>query len=83
MSIKIDNLYLCSFASPDLERSKKRFLFQAKKIGIYKKVKVFGFDDLSTSKKKQIKNFINYKKKRLFGYGCWKAEIIKNFQMTQ
>ena len=36
MNIKIDNLYLCSFASPDLERSKKRFLLQAKKIGIYK-----------------------------------------------
>ena len=79
MNIKIDNLYLCSFASPDLERSKKRFLSQAEKIGIYKKIKVFGIDDLSSLKRKQIHNFFKNKKKRLFGYGCWKAEIIKNF----
>ena len=79
MNIKIDNFYLCSFASPDLEKSKKRFLSQAKNIGVYKKVKVFGIDDLSVSTRKQIKNFFKNKKKRLFGYGCWKAEIIKNF----
>lgn len=79
MNIKIDNFYLCSFASPDLEKSKKRFLSQAKNIGVYKKVKVFGMDDLSVSTRKQIENFFKNKKKRLFGYGCWKAEIIKNF----
>ena len=79
MNIKTDNLYLCSFASPDLEKSKKRFLSQANKMGIYKKVKVFGLDDLSISKKNQINNFFKNKKKRLFGYGCWKAEIIKKF----
>ena len=79
MNIKTDDLYLCSFASPDLRKSKKRFLSQANEIGIYKSVKVFGIDDLSISKRKQIKNFFKNKKKRLFGYGCWKAEIIKNF----
>ncbi len=79
MNIKTDNLYLCSFASPDLEKSKKRFLSQANKMGIYKKVKVFGLDDLSISKRNQINNFFKNKKKRLFGYGCWKAEIIKKF----
>ena len=79
MNIKIENFYLCSFASPDLEKSKKRFLSQAKNIGVYKKVKVFGIDDLSVSTRKQIENFFKNKKKRLFGYGCWKAEIIKNF----
>ena len=79
MNIKNDNFYLCSFASPDLEKSKKRFLSQAKNIGVYKKVKVFGMDDLSVSTRKQIENFFKNKKKRLFGYGCWKAEIIKNF----
>ena len=79
MNIKIDNFYLCSFASPDLEKSKKRFLTQAKNIGVYKKVKVFGIDDLSVSTRKQIENFFKNKKKRLFGYGCWKAEIIKKF----
>ena len=79
MNIKTDNLYLCSFASPDLEKSKKRFLSQANKMGIYKKVKVFGLNDLSISKRNQINNFFKNKKKRLFGYGCWKAEIIKKF----
>ena len=79
MNTKTDNLYLCSFASPDLEKSKKRFLYQANKMGIYKKVKVFGLDDLSISKRNQINNFFKNKKKRLFGYGCWKAEIIKKF----
>ena len=79
MNTKTDNLYLCSFASPDLEKSKKRFLSQANKMGIYKKVKVFGLDDLSISKRNQINNFFKNKKKRLFGYGCWKAEIIKKF----
>ena len=63
MNIKIDNFYLCSFASPDLEKSKKRFLSQAKNIGVYKKVKVFGIDDLSVSTRKQIENFFKNKKK--------------------
>ena len=79
MKIKMSNVYLCSFASPDLYRSKLRFLSQAKSIGIYKGIKIFSFEDLSKSKKKQIQRFIKNKKKRLFGYGCWKAEIIKNY----
>ena len=75
---KAINLYLCSFASPDLDRSKKRFLSQAKKISIYKGIKVFGINDLSISKRKQIKNLIKTNS-RLYGYGCWKAEVIKKF----
>lgn len=72
------NIYLCSFASDDLKRSVKRFLYQANLIELYKETKVFGFNDLSLKKKKQIDNF-NKKKKRLFGYGCWKPEIILNY----
>ena len=34
MKTKINNLYLCSFASPDLKRSKQRFIEQAKKINM-------------------------------------------------
>ena len=73
------NLYLCSFASPDLNRSKKRFLDQSSELNIYKDKKVFSFNDLSEKKKFQIKNFIKEKKKRLYGYACWKPEIILNY----
>ncbi len=72
----MSELFLCSFASPDLKKSSERFITQSKKINLYKKVKVFGFSDLSEKKKKQINSF---KKKRLFGYACWKPEIILNF----
>ena len=72
------NLYLCSFASPDLNRSKKRFLDQSSELNIYKDKKVFSFNDLSEKKKFQIKNFIKEKKKRLYGYACWMPEIILN-----
>ena len=78
MNINKKNLYLCSFASPDLTRSKKRFIHQAKKMSIYKRIKVFGINDLSISKRKQIRNLIKVNN-RLYGYGCWKAEVIKKF----
>ena len=73
------DLYLCSFASPDLNRSKKRFLDQSSEFNIYKEKKVFSFNDLSEKKKFQIKEFIKKNKKRLYGYACWKPEIILNY----
>ena len=73
------NLYLCSFASPDLKRSKKRFLDQSSELNIYKEKKVFSINDLSEKKKIQIKKFMKENKKRLFGYACWKPEIILNY----
>ena len=73
------DLYLCSFASPDLNRSKKRFLDQSSEFNIYKEKKVFSFNDLSEKKKFQIKEFIKENKKRLYGYACWKPEIILNY----
>ena len=73
------NLYLCSFASPDLKRSQKRFLDQSSELNIYKEKKVFSVNDLSEKKKNQIKKFMKENKKRLFGYGCWKPEIILNY----
>ena len=72
-------IYLCSFASPDLKRSVLRFKNQASKINTYKNIKVYGYDDLSSEKKNQINNFKKNNKIRLFGYGCWKAEIINDF----
>ena len=76
---KDKKIYLCSFASPDLKKSVLRFKQQANKISIYKNIKVYGYNDLSFEKKYQIENFKKNNKKRLFGYGCWKAEIIDNF----
>lgn len=73
------NLFLCSFASPDLKRSVNRFIKQSSQISLYKNYKIFGWKDLSLSKKKQIKNFFKNGNKRLFGYACWKPEIILNY----
>lgn len=73
------NLYLCSFASPDLKSSVKRFINQADEMSLYKKVKIFGWNDLSLDKKKQIEIFFKKNNKRLFGYACWKPEIILKY----
>lgn len=70
------NLFLCSFASPDLNNSVKRFVKQSKEISLYKEVKVYGWEDLTLNKKKQIDLFFEKKNKRLFGYASWKPEII-------
>jgi len=75
----MNKLFLCSFASPDLKRSVIRFENQAKNMKIYEKIKVFGYNDLSADKKNQINNFFKIKQKRLYGYGSWKAFIIRTF----
>jgi len=75
----VNNLYLCSFASSDLKKSVNRFVQQSKKINIYKEIKIFTYEDLSKKKKIQINKFIEEKKKRLFGYACWKPEIILSY----
>ena len=46
-------IYLCSFASPGLEKSKIRFLRQAKEIKKYKKNKLYGYGDLDSFTKKK------------------------------
>ena len=73
-------VYLCSFASPDLDLSINRFKNQAKLLNFYDNIKVYGSNDLSEKIKLRIKNF-NYpiKKKRLYGYACWKPYIIKKY----
>ena len=72
-------IYLCSFASPDLYRSVKRFKNQAENMGLYKEIKVYEFNDLNLKKKNQIENFKKEKLNRLFGYACWKPDIILNY----
>ena len=75
----MNELYLCSFSSRDLKKSINRYLFQAKQMNIYKKIKVYQENDLPENLIKQIENFYYPKQKRLYGYACWKAYIIKNF----
>ena len=73
---------LCSFASPDLKRSAIRLIKQAKNIDLYKKVKVYSFDDLTNVEKKTLKKLLNEGKKRGYGYWFWKPIIIKRFLLS-
>ena len=57
------NLFLCSFASTDLKRSVVRFQEQAINMGIYKKIKIYGYNDLSTEKKYKLIIFSRLNKK--------------------
>jgi hypothetical protein len=72
-------LYLCSFASIDLKRSVKRYLLEANTMNTYQNIKVYNEEDLPNNIKKQIGNFFALNQKRLYGYACWKAFIIKDF----
>jgi len=76
----VTKVYLCSFASPDLNLSVKRFFDQAKQLKFYEEIKIFGENDLSDDLKIRIKSFkYPIKSKRLFGYACWKPYIIKKY----
>ncbi len=74
----MSKLYLCSFASPDLNASKIRFIKQSNTMNFYNDVKIYGFKDLSDQKKIQIEKLMKYRK-RLFGYASWKPEIILDY----
>ena len=73
-------VYLCSFASPDLDLSVKRFINQSKNLMFYEDIKIFRIKDLSEELVKQINSFsYPVKNKRLFGYACWKPYVIKTY----
>ena len=72
-------VYLCSFASPDLKLSVNRFNKQSHELKFYEEIKIFGWKDLSSEKKKQIKSIFNKGQKRLFGFASWKPEIIASY----
>ena len=78
----MNHLYLCSFASQDLKVSTSRFIKQSQEMEFYKDIKVFGWNELSSNKKKQIEIFFKKNNKRLFGYACWKPEIILKYMDT-
>jgi len=73
---------LCSFASPDLKRSASRVIKQAKKIKLYKKIKVFSREDLNLSEKKFLTKLLSEGKTRGYGYWFWKPLIIKKFLLS-
>ena len=54
-------LYLCSFSSSDLKRSIERYLFQAKEMNIYNKIKIYTEGDLP---KNNLKTAISINVKR-------------------
>ena len=70
------NIFLCSFASPDLFISKRRFLNQAKSINFYNGIKVYSFNDLLENTKKKINKYLLLKERRGYGFWIWKPEII-------
>ena len=73
-------VYLCSFASQDLNLSVKRFITQAKNMEIYENIKVFKPSDFSEKLKKRIKElFKQGGKNRYYGFDSWRPEIIKKY----
>ncbi len=72
-----NKIYLCSFASDDLDLSVKRFLSQAKNMNIYNDIKVFRPKDLSEKLKQRLKIlFNNGGRNRYYGFDTWRPEII-------
>ena len=59
----MSDVYLCSFASPSLDESVKRFEKEAKELNIYKNIKIYRKKDLSDEITYRIKNF-NYPVKK-------------------
>jgi len=73
-------VYLCSFASNDLNLSVKRFVKQAKNLEFYDQIKVFRPEDLSNELKERISNlFKKGGRNRYYGFDVWRPEIIKNY----
>ena len=71
-------VYLCSFASHDLNLSVNRFISQAKSMNFYENIKIFRPSDFSDELKKRIKKlFKQGGKNRYYGFDSWRPEIIK------
>ena len=74
-----NRIYLCSFASEDLNLSVERFIKQAKSFNYYKEIKVFRPKDLSQSIQERIKKFQNKGKNRYYGFEIWKEDIVRTY----
>ena len=73
-------VYLCSFASHDLNLSVNRFIAQAKNMRVYENIKVFRPSDFSDELKARIKKlFKQGGKNRYYGFDTWRPEIIKKY----
>ncbi len=76
------NLYLCAFASDDLNRSVKRFYRQAQSLNIYTKIRIYQPSDLSAKIRNRIKVIIKKKGTYLYGHEIWKQYIINDLYKT-
>ncbi len=74
-----NRIYLCSFASEDLNLSVKRFTEQAKSFNYYEEIKVFRPKDLSESIQQRIKKFQEKGKNRYYGFEIWKEDIVRTY----
>tara|TARA_B110000914_G_scaffold222847_1_gene237125 strand:- start:740 stop:1606 length:867 start_codon:yes stop_codon:yes gene_type:complete len=73
-------VYLCSFASHDLDLSVKRFVTQAKNMKFYENIKVFRPSDFSDKLKDRIKELFKIGgKNRYYGFDSWRPEIINKY----
>ena len=73
-------VYLCAFASADLNLSVKRFIQQASDLNFYQDIKVFRPKDLSKKLNKRISNlFKQGGKNRYYGFDVWRPEILVNY----
>ena len=61
-----NKIYLCSFASDDLNKSVNRFEYQAKKMNIYSGVKIFKPKDLDPQLLEKVNHIIKQKGKYLY-----------------
>ena len=73
-----NDIYLCSFASDDLNLSKKRFINQAAQFYQKKNIKVYEPKNILSKLKKKITHNLK-KENRSFGYGVWKPLIVLDF----
>lgn len=71
-----NKIYLCSFASNDLNISVKRFQSQAKSINIYSNIRIYRPNDLSDGLINRINKIIKLKGNYLFGHSVWKSALI-------
>ena len=74
----MNNIYLCSFASNDLNRSKIRFLEQSSSFFKKENLKIYSEQDISLVIKKDINHNLT-RENRAFGYGVWKPFIILDY----
>ena len=61
----INKIYLCSFASSDLDKSVKRFKKQAKEMNVYEKINIYRPNNLSNELKSKVDKLLKSGKKKI------------------